>query len=115
MGRSRESNKLSMVVVIQDNVCYGYLLGSPKAAGFSGTRVIPIFFERVCGLTRQYPLLVELELYDKHRKALLRHARKFQPTSDDVQENRHLREALHELVNALENSATSYQSKGSLS
>lgn len=112
MQRCRESNQLLMVVVIQGNICYGYLLGSPKTGGFAEIRVIPIFFERVGELTRQSPVLVELELYVNHLESLLRHARQFQPSSDDTQENRRLREALDELADALENSATSCATKG---
>ncbi|EOG8379202.1 hypothetical protein [Pseudomonas aeruginosa] len=115
MERSRESSQLLMVLVTQSKVCYGYLLGSPKAAGFAEIRVIPIFFERVGELTRQPPVLVELALYVEHLETLLRHARQFQPTSDDAQANRRLREALHELANALENSATSCATKGTSS
>lgn len=112
MQEHRESNQLLMVVVTQGDVCHGYLLGFPKAAGLGGIRVIPIYFERVSELTRQPPVLVKLELHIKHLETLLKHARQFQPSSDDAQEERRLREALHELANALENSASSSLAKG---
>jgi len=112
MQEHRESNQLLLVVVTQSNVCHGYLLGFPRAAGLGGIRVIPIYFERVSELTRQPPVLVKLELHIKHLETLLKHARQFQPSSDDAQEERRLREALHELANALENSASSSLAKG---
>lgn len=112
MQENRESNQLLMVVVIQSNVCHGYLLGFSRAAGLGGIRVIPIFFDRVGEITRQSLVPVELELDVKHLEALLRHARQFQPLSGDVQEDRRLREALHELASALENSATSCLARG---
>lgn len=102
MERSRESSQLLMVVLIQSDVCYGYLLGFPKAAEFAEIRVIPIFFERVGELTPQSPVLVELALCLGHIEALLKYARQFQPMSDNAQENRLLREALDELAKALE-------------
>ncbi|MFJ3449638.1 hypothetical protein ACIPM0_15660 [Pseudomonas sichuanensis] len=112
MQENRESNQLLMVVVIQGNACHGYLLGFSRAAGLGGIRVIPIFFDRVGEITRQSPVPVELALHVKHLEALLKHARQFQPSSDDEQEDRRLREALHELASALENSATSCLAKG---
>lgn len=112
MQEHRESNQLLMVVVTQGDVCHGYLLGFPKGAGLVGVRVIPIYFERVAELARQTAILVKLELDVKHLETLLKHARQFQPSSDDAQEERRLRDALHELANALENSATSCSAKG---
>ena len=47
-------------------------------------------------------MLIHLELNINDCEALLRHAREFQPNSDDARENRRLRDALDELVNALE-------------
>lgn len=48
-------------------------------------------------------MLIDLELNINDCEALLRHAREFQPNSDDdVRENRRLRDALEELVDALE-------------
>jgi len=112
MQEHRESNQLLMVAVIQGGVCHGYLLGFPNSAGFSGIRVIPVFFERIAELARQPPVIIKLELDVKHLETLQRHARQFQPLSDDTQEDRRLRDALHELANALENSATSCTAKG---
>ncbi|MNJ60022.1 hypothetical protein D3C77_557310 [compost metagenome] len=106
MECSSKSNQLSMVVIIQGNVCHGYLLGSPRAEGFGGVRVVPIFFEQVGELTCVSIIQVGIELEAKHLETLLRHARQFQPLSDDAQEDRLLREALHELASALEYSAT---------
>lgn len=106
MDKGRESNKLLMVVMIQNNVFYGYLLGSPKVAGFSEIRVIPIFFDRVGEFAAEYPVRIELELSVKNLKALLRHARQLQPNSCDVQDDRCLRDALDELANALEKGAS---------
>lgn len=102
MERSREPNKLLMVVVIQDNVCYGYLLGSPKALGFSETRVIPIFFERVGELTSDLPVLIELELSAKSLEALIRHARQLLSEPDRAQEDRHLRDGLRILLKSVD-------------
>ncbi|MBC3492436.1 hypothetical protein [Pseudomonas taiwanensis] len=102
MQRSRESNQLLMVVIIQSNVCSGYLLGSQKTAGFSEIRAIPIFFDRVGEFTPEYPVRIELELRFDNLETLLRHARRLQPTSGNTQEDRRLRDALDELVNALE-------------
>lgn len=101
-----ESNKLLMVVVIQSYVCYGYLLGSPKAVGLSEIRVVPIFFDRVGEFAPQYPLQIELKLSINNLETLLRHARRLQPTSGNTQEDRRLRDALDELVNALEKGAS---------
>ncbi|WP_182774224.1 hypothetical protein [Pseudomonas monteilii] len=47
-------------------------------------------------------MLIDLELNINDCEALLRHAREFQPNSDDMREDRRLRDALDELVNALE-------------
>lgn len=111
MQEHRESNQLLMVAVVQGGVCHGYLLGFPSSAGFSGIRVIPIFFEQVAELKSQPPVIVKLELSVKHVETLQRHVRQFQSLSDDAQEDRRLRDALHELGNALENSATSCSAK----
>ncbi|PLP87464.1 hypothetical protein CYD26_21435 [Pseudomonas sp. FFUP_PS_473] len=110
MESSRESNKLLMVVVIHGNVCYGYLLGSPKTDGFNETRVIPIFFEQVGELTCDSPVLIELELSVKSLEALLRHARQLLSEPDYTQEDRCLRDALGELANALEKGGQSISS-----
>ncbi|MDI9778456.1 hypothetical protein QM325_11850 [Pseudomonas putida] len=99
--RSRESNKLLMVVAIRNNCCYGYLLGSPRVAGFSETRVIPIFFDRVGELALDFPVPFELALSSKNLVALLKHTRSFQPQSGDAQEDLRLRQALDELANTL--------------
>lgn len=101
-----ESNQLSMVVFVQSNVCYGYLLGATTSAGFRGIRVIPIFFDRVDEFAPEYPVLIELELNVKNLETLLRHARQLQPKSDDAQEDRRLRDSLDELANALEKGAS---------
>jgi hypothetical protein len=111
MERSSESNQLSMVILIQGNICHGYLLGSPKNAGFAGVRVVPVFFEQVGELTCQSPVRVGIELEARYLDALLRHARQFQPISGDTYEDRLLREALHEFANALESSETFCVSK----
>ncbi|WP_447739462.1 hypothetical protein [Pseudomonas laurentiana] len=102
MERSREPNKLLMVVVIQDNVCYGYLLGSPKTLGFSETRVIPIFFERVGEITSDPPVLIELELSAKSLEALIRHARHLLSEPGHGQEDRHLRDGLRILLKSVD-------------
>lgn len=104
--RSRESNKLLMVVAIRNNCCYGYLLGSPRIAGFSETRVIPIFFDRIGELALDFPVPFELALSSKNLEALLKHARSFQPHSGDMQGDLQLRQALDELANALEKGAS---------
>lgn len=105
MDRNRQPNKLLIVVVIHGNVCYGFLLGLPKIAGFGNTRVIPIFFEQVGEFTYDPPVLIELELSVKNIEALIRLARKLLSEPDHAQEDRHLRDALGELANALEGSA----------
>lgn len=102
MGRSREPKKLLMVVVIQVNVCYGYLLGSPKTAGFRDARVIPIFFEGVGELACDSPVLIELELRVKSLEALLRHARQLLSEPDCAQEDRHLRDGLRKLLKSID-------------
>lgn len=106
MERIHEPNKLLMVVVIQGNVCYGYLLGSPKTEGFNESRVIPIFFEQVGELTCDSPVLIELELSVKSLEALLGHARQLLSEPDYAQEDHRLRDALGELANALERGAS---------
>ncbi|QJQ20770.1 hypothetical protein HG549_12825 [Pseudomonas sp. SK] len=105
MNRNRQPNKLLIVVVIHGNVFYGFLLGSPKTEEFSNTRVIPIFFEQVGEFTYDPPVLIELELSAKHLEALITHARQLLSEPDHAQEDRHLRDALGELANALEGSA----------
>lgn len=106
MEGSRESNKLLMVAVIHGNVCYGYLLGSPKAERFNETRVIPIFFEQIGELTCDSPVLIELELSVKNLEALLNHTRQLLLGPDRAQADSHLRDALGELANALERGAS---------
>jgi hypothetical protein len=106
MQRSSESNQLLVVVVVKGNVCYGYLLGSPKLAGFSKLRVVPIFFEQIGEFEPERLVQVELELSIKSLKALLRHARQLHVESSDAHEDLHLRAALNELVNALEKGAS---------
>jgi len=110
MERSRESNQLLIVVIIQSNVCYGYLLGSPKTVGFSELRVVPIFFDQVGEFAPEYPVRIELELSVNNLETLLRHARRLQPPSGNTQEDRRLRDALDELANALEQGASQSQS-----
>lgn len=104
--RSRESNKLLMVIAIKKNICYGYLLGSPRIAGLNETRVVPIFFDRIGELTLDLPVPIELELSVKNLEALLRHARSFQAESGDEQVDHRLRQALDELTGALEKGAS---------
>ncbi|MEG1626212.1 hypothetical protein [Pseudomonas sp.] len=107
--KSRASNKLLMVVAIRSNCCYGYLLGSPKIAGYSETRVIPVFFDRVGELALDFPVPFELALSSKNLEALIKHARSFQPHSGDTQEDLHLRQALDEMANTLEKCASGSQ------
>lgn len=107
--KSRESNKLLMVVAVRSNCCYGYLLGSPKIAGYSETRVVPVFFDRVGELALDFPVPFELALSSKNLEALIKHARSFQPHSGDTQEDIHLREALDELATTLEKCASRSQ------
>ncbi|HHJ1299244.1 MULTISPECIES: hypothetical protein [Pseudomonas] len=102
MDRSREPNKLLMVVVIQDNVCYGYLLGSPKPGGFNETRVIPIFFEQVGELTSDPPVLIELELSAKSLEALIRHAHQLLSQPGRAQEDRYLHDGLRILLKSVD-------------
>lgn len=102
VGRRRELNKLLMVVLVQDNICYGYLLGSPRDGGFTGTRVVPVFFDRLEELSFEDRVLIELELSVKHLQALIRHSRQLQPSSGDAIEDQCLRYALDELASALE-------------
>jgi len=106
MQRSSQSNQLLVVVVIKGNVCYGYLLGSPKLAGFSKLRIVPIFFDHVGQFEPECRVMVELELSVKNLEELLKHARQLQPESGDVQEDRRLRDALDMLANALEKGAS---------
>lgn len=106
MQRSSESNQLLVVVVVKGSVCYGYLLGSPKFAGFSKLRVVPIFFEQVGKFEPERLVQVELELSDKSVKALLTFARQLLAESGGAHEALHLRAALNELVNALEKGAS---------
>ncbi|MEN5107332.1 hypothetical protein ABE521_00515 [Pseudomonas sp. TWI672] len=104
-GRRRTLNKLLMVVLVQDNICYGYLLGSPREGGFTETRVVPVFFDRVEGFSFEDRVLIELELSVKHLQTLIRHSRQLQPSSGDVKEDRCLRHALDELASGLEKGA----------
>lgn len=102
VGRRREINKLLMVVLVKDNICYGYLLGSPRDGGFAETRVVPIFFDRLEEFLFEDRVLIELELSAKHLQTLIRHSRQLQPSSGDVEEDQRLRYALDELASALE-------------
>lgn len=99
--KSRESNKLLMVVAARSDCCYGYLLGSPKIAGYTETRVVPVFFDRIDVLALDFPVPFELAFSSKNLEALLKHARSFQPHSGDAQEDLRLRQALDELANTL--------------
>ncbi|MNJ11272.1 hypothetical protein D3C77_54420 [compost metagenome] len=55
--------------------------------------------------------MIELDLNVNDLEALLRHAREFQPKTDDAREDRRLRDALDILVEALEEGAShSWQS-----
>ncbi|MBF8789672.1 hypothetical protein [Pseudomonas asiatica] len=105
MDGNRESNKLLMLVVTRGDVCYGFLLGSPKTAGYRQTRVIPIFFEQVGEFTCDSPVLIELALNIKSLEALLRHARQLLSEPSSARQDCHLRDALGELTNALERGA----------
>ncbi|MBF4210159.1 hypothetical protein EI533_20740 [Pseudomonas donghuensis] len=58
---SCESEKLLLVVLIQSNECYGYLLGAPPISGNTERRVIPIFFDRV-GMCRAFAREQQLEI-----------------------------------------------------
>ncbi|MFK0310603.1 hypothetical protein ACIQUF_05100 [Pseudomonas sp. NPDC090233] len=109
VGRRRELNRLLMVVLVKDNICYGYLLGSPREGGFTETRVVPVFFNRVEGFSFEDRVLIELELSVKHLQALIRHSRQLQPSSGDVKEDRCLRHALDELASGLEKGAGRYR------
>ncbi|MDT8923431.1 hypothetical protein RBE51_11460 [Pseudomonas taiwanensis] len=101
MRRRREPNKLLMVVLVKDNICYGYLLGSPRDGVFTDTRVIPVLFDRVEEFSFENRMLIELELSVRHLQTLIRHARQLQPSSGDVKEDQRLRYALDELASAL--------------
>lgn len=48
---------------------------------------------------------IELDLNRNDLEALLRHAQQFQPAGDDARENMRLRDALDQLVEALEEAA----------
>lgn len=50
---------------------------------------------------------IDLELNTNDAEALLRHAREFQPSSGDAREDRRLRDALDELVRAMEQAGDS--------
>ncbi|MNJ07485.1 hypothetical protein D3C77_15830 [compost metagenome] len=102
MGRRSELHKVLMVVLVKDDICYGYLLGSPKAGEFTDTRVVPIFFDRLEEFSFEHRVLIELELSVKHLQVLIRHSRQLQPSSGDVKEDQRLRSALDELASALE-------------
>ncbi|WP_409279898.1 hypothetical protein [Pseudomonas sp. KCJK8751] len=101
MRRRRELNKLLMVVLVKDNICYGYLLGSPRDGVFTDTRVISVFFDRVEEFSFENRMLIELELSVQHLQTLIRHARQLQPSSGYVKEDQRLRYALDELASAL--------------
>ena len=105
VGRRRELNRLLVVVLVKDNICYGYLLGSPREGRFTETRVVPVFFDRVEEFSFEDRVLIELELSVKHIQTLIRHSRQLQPSSGDVKEDRCLRHALDELASALEKGA----------
>lgn len=102
VGRRREPHRLLVVLLVKDNICYGYLLGSPGEGRFTETRVVPVFFDRVEGFSFEDRVLIELELSVKHLQTLIRHSRQLQPSSGDVKEDRCLRHALDELASALE-------------
>lgn len=102
MGRRRKLNKLLMVLLVKDNICYGYLLGSPRDGGFAEMRVVPIFFERLEEFLFEDRVLIELELSAKHLQTLIRHSRQSQPSLGDAKEDQCLRYALDELASALE-------------
>ncbi|WHH49614.1 hypothetical protein QFA96_16085 [Pseudomonas sp. Ap32] len=102
VGRRRELHKLLMVVLVKDDICYGYLLGSPKDGRFTDTRVVPVFFERLEEFLFEDRVLIELGLSLKHLQTLIRHSRQLQPSSGDVEEDQRLRYALDELASALE-------------
>ena len=103
--RRRELNKLLMVVLIQNNICYGYLLGSARDGGFTETRVVPVFFDRLEEFSFEDRVLIELELSVKHLQTLIRHSRQLQPSSGYAKEDQCLRYALDELASALEKGA----------
>lgn len=102
MRRRREPNKLLMVVLVKDNICYGYLLGSPRDGVFTDTRVIPVFFDRVEEFSFEHRVLIDLSLSVKQLRVLIRHSRRLQPSSGDEKEDQRLRYALDELASALE-------------
>jgi len=102
MGRRHEPNKLLIVVLVKGNICYGYLLGSPREGGFTEIRVVPVFFDRVEEFSFEERVLIELELSVKHLQALIMHSRQLQASSGDTKEDQVLRYALNELVSALE-------------
>lgn len=105
LGRRRELHRLLVVLLVKENICYGYLLGSPREGGFTETRVVPVFFDRVEAFSFEDRVLIELELSVKHLQTLIRHSRQLQPSSGDVNEDRCLRHALDELVSGLKKGA----------
>lgn len=102
VGRRRELHKLLMVVLVKDDICYGYLLGSPKDGGYTDTRVVPVFFERLAEFLFEDRVLIELGLSLQHLQTLIRHSRQLQPSCGDAKEDQRLRYALDELASALE-------------
>lgn len=102
LGRRRALHKLLMVVLVKDDNCYGYLLGSPKDGDFTHTRVVPVFFDRLEEFSFEHRVLIDLSLSVKQIRVLIRHSRRLQPSSGDVTEDQCLRYALDELASALE-------------
>jgi len=47
MSKSPDTKQMMMVVLVQSNVCYGYLLAPPTVPRMSEVRVIPLFLDRV--------------------------------------------------------------------
>lgn len=102
LGRRRGIHKLLMVVLVKDDICYGYLLGSPKDGNFTDTRVVPVFFDRLEEFSFEHRVLIDLSLSVKQLRVLIRHSRRSQPSSGDEKEDQSLRYALDELASALE-------------
>lgn len=102
LGRRRELHKLLMVVLVKDDNCYGYLIGSPKDGDFTDTRVVPVFFDRLEEFSFEHRVLIDLSLSVKQLRVLIRHSRQLQPSSGDEKEDQRLRYALDELASALE-------------
>ncbi|WP_206297342.1 ThiF family adenylyltransferase, partial [Pseudomonas viridiflava] len=45
--KSHKFEQILMVVFVQSDVCYGYLLEAPTIPGMSRARITPIYFDRV--------------------------------------------------------------------